>query len=161
MFGLFFNKQKVINEAQAEVYAKWEKERKERWESVKKAQEAELEMHLGNLVICLPNEIENLTVGYGKEIQYITQDKSPVLIVHDIVRNEDVMILGLVFAYTDQKFNALNKLDANERIAIYYSRLGDEDLDKSATKNEDPMPAEEWAEKVRNAIAEWKNEQKS
>ncbi len=152
MFSLFFNKQKVIQQAQGDIYQKWHQEREERALSSKRAREFELEEHLGKLVICLSNEIENLTVGYGKEIQYITQAQDPVLIVHDIVRNEDVMILGIVFNYTEQKFHALNRLDANERISLFYGRLADEHIDKTSTKVEDPMPYEQWNEKVQEAI---------
>jgi len=123
----------------------------------KSIEEIKLEMYLGKLVICVSNEIDNVIVAYGKEIYHITQQKIPMLVVYDLVDKKEIMPLCKVFDYTEQRFNALNKLDANERISILYeSSFGDETVDKKLREGRIIYPSDVWAEKVNAAIAEWK-----
>ncbi len=127
----------------------------------KSLKEIELEEYLGKLVICVSNELDNVKVGYGKEIVFITQAKTPMLIVYDLVDKKATMPLSKMYSYTDQRFNALNKLDPNERISIVYEAFfGDETVDKKLIDGRVIYPAEEWAEKVNVAIEEWKQANK-
>lgn len=123
----------------------------------KSIEEIQLETFINKLVICASNEVENITVGYGKEIIHITKAKIPRLIVYDIVNKEEIMPLCKMFDYTEQKFNALNKLEPNERISILYD-FGDSIVNKKAREGDIVYPPEVWAEKVNAAIEQWKQE---
>jgi hypothetical protein len=107
-------------------------------------------------VICASNEVENITVGYGKEIIHVTKANTPILIVYDIVDKKEIMPMSKIFDYTEQKFCALNKLEPNERISILYD-FGDSIVDKKPRDGDIVYPPEVWAEKVKNAISEWKS----
>lgn len=120
--------------------------------------EAEFETYLNKLVICVSNEVQNITVGYGKEIIHVTKAKVPMLVVYDIVDKKEIMPMGRIYDYSDQKFNALNKLEPNERIAILY-KFDEEVVDKKLRDGEILYPPEVWAEKVKVAIEKWKQEQ--
>lgn len=126
---------------------------------LKSAKEIELELHLNQLVICVSNEVENLTVGYAKEIIYITKAKQPMLVVHDIVNKKEFFPFGTIFAYSEQKFNALNRLAPNERIAIIFNRLGTNTMEKTASDGDVIYPSEVWREKVADAVELWSREQ--
>jgi ribosomal protein S17E len=152
----WFSKKKVIKEAQEEVYEKWNEHEKQKEEENKRIKVFQLEEHLGKLVICVSNEIQNVTVGYGKELIYITQAKQPQLVVHDIVNDCEIMPFGIVFAYTEQKFKALNSLEHNERIAILYNRDAEHEIDKSSSQTDVVIDSELWSEKVKSAIQKWK-----
>ena len=118
--------------------------------------EFELNQFIGKLVINVPNEIENVTVGIGKEIIYITKSQQPVLVFYDIVRKVEMMSLGINIAYTKQKFEGLNKLDGNERIALFYNRHSENPTDKSSTQSEPLVDSKLWAGMVEQEIANWR-----
>ena len=114
----------------------------------------ELQELIGQLVICVSNECENITVGYGKEITFLTKAQQPFLIVHDLIAKKDILPLGKIFVYTEQKFDALNNMDANARIALIYNPRSDVTVDKN--EGSDYMyPAAEWKKKVDVAISEY------
>jgi hypothetical protein len=125
-------------------------------ERVKTIKELELEEFLGKPVICLSNEIQNLTVGIGKEITFLTQAQQPFLVVEDIVNKTEILPMGIIFAYTKQKFDALNQIEPNARIALFYNRLEDYEVNKEATQVEEILPTHEWARKVQMALNEIK-----
>lgn len=125
---------------------------------MKSFEEIELESHLNNLVICVSNEVENVTVGYGKKIMLLTKALQPYLVVQDIVNDREVIPFGKIFSYTEQKFNGLNKLEPNERIAIIYGHLYDGEFNKVASPDTVIYAPEVWKEKVTAAIAKWKTE---
>lgn len=129
----------------------------EQSESIKSIKEIELETFINKLVIFVSNEVSNVTVGYGKEICHITKAKIPMLVIYDIVNKEEIMPLGKMFDYTEQKFNALNKLEPNERIALFYD-FGENTVDKKPLDGNSLYPPELWAEKVNAAITDWKHQ---
>lgn len=43
-----------------------------------------------------------------------------VLVVYDVVRNTEITIFGKVFAFTLQKFQALNRLTLAQRIELFF-----------------------------------------
>lgn len=149
----FFKVQKKVSEAENRILSLWEKEKEQKRLDRKSFKEFEIESMLGKLVICIPNEIENVTVGLATEMIYITKNEDPQIVVFDLVRKKEIIPFGKVFAYTEQKFNAFNKLEANERIALVYSADSYNHVDKEKTKNENPIPSDEWAKKVKEAIA--------
>jgi hypothetical protein len=152
MFNFSFNKKKLIEKTKHEIIAKFKKEEEEKNIENKKFKVFELEEMLGKLVISVSNEIENPIVGYGKEIIFITKAQMPILVIHDIVKNVDIVPLGVLFAYTEQKFDALNQLDANARIAIIYSRQEEYIVEKSKTQTEELIDSDIWKNKVKKAI---------
>lgn len=119
--------------------------------------EFELNEFIGKPVIHLSNEIENVTVGIGKKIIYITKAQQPVLVFYDIVRKVEIMSLGINIAYTKQKFDGLNKLDGNERIALFYNRHCETPTDKTATQSEPLLDSKVWEKMVEQELANWRN----
>lgn len=115
-----------------------------------------MELFLNKLVICVSNEISNVRVGFAKEITYITQSQVPMLVVQDIVSKELVMPFGKVFNYTKQKFDALNSLDPNARLAILYENCFEGDVHKNGT--EGLVEPEKWADIVNASLKVWFNE---
>ena len=112
----------------------------------------ELSWFLNKLVICVSNEHENVTVGYGKEITSITKSNVPMLVVHDIVRDVDILPMGNIFAYTKQKFDALNSLSPDARTAIIYSAGSFTEVKKEPDPDSILYSAMEWDTIVTNAI---------
>ncbi len=157
MFG-FFNKQQVIQQSQKEILELWKKQDQQREESKQQIQNIELEMKIGKLVIMVSNEIDNVKVGIAKSIELISKAKQPYLVVEDIISDQEVIPLGTVFDYSEQKFNALNKLEPNERIAIIYNKLGYHHVDKSSSQTVIPEDSEIWGKKVRQAVEKWKEQ---
>lgn len=157
MFG-FFNKQKVIHQAQKEILDLWKKQDLEREEAKEQVKNIELEMKLGKLVIYVSNEIDNVKVGIAKYIELISKANQPYLVIQDIISCEEVMPFGTILDYSEQKFNALNKLEPNERIAIIYNKLGYHHVDKSSSQTVIPEDSEIWGKKVRQAVEKWKEQ---
>lgn len=110
----------------------------------------ELQQHIGNLVICISNEIANPTVAIGESIMSITQGDVPMLVVKDVVTGESKLPFGIVMAYTEQKFDALNSMDPNARIALFYYKDSRRIVENKPS--EDMMPSEEWAKVVKEAV---------
>lgn len=81
---------------------------------------AELELMIGKPVISISNEWSNPIIGFGKEIQFITQAKTPVLIIEDYVSGESKLVLSVPFYFSEQRFNAFSKLDPFELCSIIY-----------------------------------------
>lgn len=107
---------------------------------------------VGNHVIVISNEVSNVTVGVGVEIQLITQAKRPVLVVKDVVSGEVCLVMGKVLMYSEQKFNALNKLTPQERIALFYNQMDKEFVDKGVKENSNLYSPVEWESMVREAL---------
>jgi hypothetical protein len=114
---------------------------------VKNTKEMELESHIGKLVICLSEQLENPTVGVGVEVV-----NGSMLSVYDIVRKESINASGLLFSYTEQKFDGLNQMDANARIALFFDRLGNEVVKKQQHANKPLISSENWKKQVLEAI---------
>lgn len=127
-------------------------ERVRRTEAVDLCEYQRLHDFVGNHVIVISNEVSNVTVGVGLEVQLITQANRPVLVVKDVVSGEVGLVLGKVLMYSEQKFNALNKLTPQERIALFYNQMDEEAVDKGLAENNNLYLADEWAIKVREAL---------
>lgn len=123
--------------------------------NMKSLREMELDDFIGKPVICLSNEIENLSVGIGKQVIFMTAAHQPFLVVDDLVRKREILPMGIVFAYTKQKFEALNKIEPNARIALFYNRLEDYEIDKTKTQTEEIIPPAIWAEKVHAGLTHY------
>lgn len=116
------------------------------------SKKVELESHIGKLVICISEKLENPIVAVGINLAYIKGTNTPVLSVYDIVKKEKMIHLGMLFEYTEQKFDALNKMDANGRIALFFNRLGSNTIELKP-KPESPLCVpDEWKFRVSEAI---------
>ncbi|NCQ51919.1 hypothetical protein GW796_08505 [archaeon] len=96
MFGIF-NCKKKIDEAKAEVYVEWAESKRQEDLRKKECKEIELQLKLNTLVICVSNEIENITVGVATKIIHITKAMEPQLIVFDLVKKKEIMPFGVIF----------------------------------------------------------------
>ncbi len=108
----------------------------------------ELSSHVGNFVISIPNEIENLSVIKITDIEFITEAQCPVLVGFDIMRNKQMMLFGKVYSFTEQKFDAFNNMHPNSRIAIVYDNHFDKHVDKSKTQEEALIDPVVWKKRV-------------
>ena len=98
-----------------------------------------LEGLVGKPVICISNEWENPVVGVAQKVDFITKGDCPVLVVKDYFSNEEKMIMGKSFLYTEQRFNAVFKLSPFELCSLIYGYIDDFDKEKKsalATKDE-------------------------
>lgn len=111
--------------------------------------EPNLESLVGKLVICLNENLENPTVGVAIEI---IPENNPVLSVYDIVRKETISATGVVFLYTEQKFDGLNQIDANTRIALFFDRLSADIVKKKQHASRPLVSSSEWKKQVLEAI---------
>lgn len=118
----------------------------------KSSKELELESHIGKLVICLSDQNEPPRVCVGVEVVHITRNKIPMLSVYDIVKKEKSIPWGIIFDYTDQKFDALNSMDANARTALFFHRLGGEIIDRKPDPKMEVLTPDEWKKEVSEAI---------
>lgn len=91
-----------------------------------KAEMLYLSNFIGKPVICISNEWENPVIGFGTQIQLITKAQNPVLVVHDYVTGQDLIVMGKVFVYTSQRFNTLMKLTPFELMSFVYSNYEDD-----------------------------------
>ena len=111
-------------------------------------QEYMLSRYIGKPVIILSNEIENLTVAIGLEIVHSSFSQQPLLKCYDVVRKTEIVPMGVVFAYTEQKFKSLLNIEANDRIALFFNKESFSLVDKTKTKIEDIESPEIWSSKV-------------
>ena len=75
----------------------------------------ELMSYVNKPVILISNEWEDLEVGFGVGVEYITNNNTPVLVVRSYITGEEFITFSKVFHYTTQRFNALMQLDPFER----------------------------------------------
>ncbi len=150
MFGFISVKEhrEIIANIKEDYLNKSLKATEERLEASNMIREYELSRFINKFVILVPNEMENLRVGYGLKIQHITKANNPVLEYYDIMKKENFISMGKVFMFSEQKFNGLNKLEPNERIALFYAEHVQEEINKNETRKEEIEPYQSWAEKV-------------
>lgn len=75
----------------------------------------ELMTYVNKPVILIPNEWQDLEIGFGVGVEYITKNNTPVLVVKSYITGEEFITFSKVFHYTTQRFNALMQLDPFER----------------------------------------------
>lgn len=155
---------KLLSKKQIEVFVQEEVEKKiKSLLETQKKEENKIQLYylksfLNKLVICISNEIENVVVGYAQDITFITQAQKPLLIVYDIIQKKEIVPMGIILNYTEQKFDALNSLDPNQRISIFFNQTSDYIVDKSSTKKSAILPPTIWKSKIQQAILDWNSE---
>lgn len=92
---------------------------------------SQLNEMLGKKVICFSNEWENPVIGIVKEITTITQANQPVPVILDYLTMKEGISLTEVYPYTEQRFEAILKLNPFERCALIYTNFyNDEEFEK-------------------------------
>lgn len=81
----------------------------------------ELGLLVGKPVIAISNEWDNPVVGFAKEITLVSKANNPYLVIHDYLTDQEVIPLGKVFFYTEQRFEAVMKLDPFELCCLLYT----------------------------------------
>jgi len=121
----------------------------------KTTRDVEFELFVGSLVICISKELENPKVGVVTEVTRANHSHIPLLMVYDIVTKEKFIPDGVVFSHTEQKFDALNNIEPNARIALFFHRIDGNIVKKQATKI--ILTPEEWKKKVNLSIEKINN----
>lgn len=119
LFEKVFSKriqQKINNES----YKALENYKNTKYEEKRHSELFDMEMLVGKPVISISNEWDNPIIGFVKNIEFISKAQNPVFIIHDYVNNEEVMVLGITYGYTEQRFNALMKLDPFETCSLIF-----------------------------------------
>ncbi len=106
----------------------------EREESTRQYAIYELDQFVNKPVICLSNEWKNPIIGYGTRIDFITQAMNPVLCVHNYLDGQEYVVLGSVFHFNEQRFNALFKLNPFELCSFIYGRYMADEFDKAISE---------------------------
>ncbi len=92
----------------------------------------EYEMMVGKPIIGISNEWADPIIGFAVCVDYVTESKNPVLIVKNYLTGKEVMLMGSVYYYSEQRFNALAKLDPFEICSIvYHNSCGEHDFEKN------------------------------
>lgn len=145
MFGI----KKKIEQARLHGMADGiQKERDRNRQERDRLHDIELQQYLGKKVIAISNEWENPIVGVVTGFEPITKAQRLVPIIHDYIRNEDVLCLSKIKFYTEQKLNAILTLDPFSVIALVYNCYDtDENFEK--VKRGDRWPKENITEILR------------
>lgn len=116
-----------------------------------------LSRYIGKHIIVVTNEIENLTVGLGLEVIQFKPTSVPILKFLDIARQKECYSMGSLFAYTEQKFDGLNQLDPNTRIALFFNKESFHPVDKTKTQLEPLIAPSEWKKKILESMNLYKD----
>ena len=91
-----------------------------------------MEMQVGTPLIRIPNEWDNPVIGFGRRIEMV--GNSPILVIHDYVRNSHIMGGGVCFDFSEQKLDILLRLDPFEAWAfLAHNHVGHHNYDKNRT----------------------------
>lgn len=151
LYRLFPKTIEIIKSHAENVGAHREVER--RFKESRDSEIFEIEQLIGKLVIMIPNEPENVQVGVVTGIDFITKAKNPVPVIKNLVSGEVSWCLSTVMTYTEQKFDALNAMDANGRIAVMYSRTYEGSLNKGFS--EPYIPSDDWSKLVKSVVSDY------
>lgn len=116
------------------------------WERQRAIDAIEAQQYIGRPVIYVPNEWDNIVVGFCK---HIDTEKGVVTFVQDYVEERDTFFLGFPYFYTRQRLDALLKLDPFERCSIIYRHHGGDKFDKVKTGN--PLSREATYERLHDS----------
>lgn len=83
-------------------------------------QQMELEHFVGKPIITISNEWETPTIGFAKSVMSITKANTPVLLIQSYLDGQEYIVLGKCFVYTEQRFDALFKINPFELCSFIY-----------------------------------------
>lgn len=90
----------------------------------------EMNMQIGTPLIRVPNEWENPVIGFGQRVEVI--GNSPVLVIHDYVRNTETIGGGVCFDFSEQKLDILLRLNPFEAWAfLAHNSVGHHNYEKN------------------------------
>lgn len=112
----------------------------------KEAEAFELQKFIDQKVIVIGNNWEDPIFGYGKFVDTITQDKSPVLVLKDSITNEVLLTLGKTFLYSDSLMNTILMLNPYQRWEL---ATGQSMTETAADRLSDITPPEDLVEKLK------------
>lgn len=123
--GIAQAQRQAQEEAQQQV-----NERRARFERI------EMESKIGTPLIRISNEWDNPTIGFGESI--MDYGHSQVLVIRDYLTNELRVGGGVCFDFSEQKMDALLRLDPFEAWALLaHNSVGHEHFDKKHTGHRD------------------------
>lgn len=73
-----------------------------------------LNQFIGKPVIVVSNEWERPMIGVGVKIDYITKAMCPILVVKSYIDNQEYLVFGKLFTYSDLLFSAMYCLTPNQ-----------------------------------------------
>lgn len=99
-----------------------EKEYKRAAESRKQIKNATfLHNHeIGSPIIAVPNEHDDLVIGFVVAHEVITQANTPVAIVYDYVRGKELMLFPKAYPYTESFARTVSDLHPADRHILFY-----------------------------------------
>lgn len=119
--GIVEAQRQAQEDAQRQVY-----ERRAQFEKI------QMQSQIGTPLIRIPNEWANPTIGFGESI--MDYGHSQVLVIRDYVSNELRVGGGICFDFSEQKMEALLRLDPFEAWALMaHNNVGHEHFDKKHT----------------------------
>ena len=118
------------NDIQNEIHKELVKVREEHDKNRVEIEFNTISYFVGKPVICFSNEWANPLIGFGKYVKCITKANSPVLCMHNYLDDREYLVFGIVYHFTEQRFNALFKLNPFERCAFIFNRMSSEDFNK-------------------------------
>jgi hypothetical protein len=156
---MIFNTKKVRDDAfNKGVNFGIQKEQENREQQRKGFEIYECQQYVGKYIISISNQYDNIIVGYGNEVHFVTKGLCPILEFTDVVSGRSMYANGVTMVYTEQKFDALNDMDREALIAILYAKNGDhevKDIEPSSGEAEF-VNVEEWKKIVKEKINEHK-----
>jgi hypothetical protein len=120
LFRKFFKKE--LAQVKQEVMNHWQQHQMSRKRDIEVMTCQQL---VGQPVIYISNEVDNLVVGFVSSVQFVTQAQQPMLLVHDYISDKEVMVHNawpVLQSYSAQSLQALMMMDRNSMIALFYGR---------------------------------------
>lgn len=117
--------------------------RKNDAESKRSIQMVEASLYIDRPVIYFSNEYDNPVVGFVKTVTTVTKANCPMLLVHDYLQNEEVMVhpnWPSLQHYNDQVLQAFCQMDRNLLITFLYGRYRTGDQSDKVQFNKIPHP---------------------
>lgn len=122
MFGFISKRraERLVSQARQEAVAEYKKEKEEQR---RKTQSFFYEKLAEGPVIGISNEHENLVIGFIERIDTVCLSNDYLPIIKDYVSGTTVAFMGRVMGFTEHRFNALNSLTPEERVALIYGNM--------------------------------------
>ena len=90
----------------------------------------ELSQFIGKPVICISNEWADPIIGFGLRVEFITRSKNPILCTHNYLDGREYLIMGAAYHFTEQRFDALFKINRFELCSFIYNHASSEPFEK-------------------------------
>lgn len=88
-------------------------------QSDRSIQIALLEQYIDKPIICI-SDSNQILIGYGKDITFITQAQQPMLKVFDLLTDEEYIVFGKIFFYSDEILHLFYNNPPDHYLPIMY-----------------------------------------